>query len=65
MPFYEKTLDVFKETGWYIRELYNYFNSIKYTTTDIIQIYNTEYMQNIIDSEFDPIMEWIKHLKYI
>ena len=64
LPFYEKTLDVFKETGWYIRELYNYFNSIKYTTTDIIQIYNTEYMQNIIDSEFDPIMEWIKHLKY-
>ena len=35
-PFLAKTIDVWKKQPWFARELYNYFNSIKYTDEEIM-----------------------------
>lgn len=62
--FLEKTFDVFRKSGWYYRELYNYFNKIEYTSSDILEIRETEYMKSLIDAEVDPILEWLKNIDY-
>lgn len=59
-----KTIDVWKKQGWFTRELYNYFNKIEYTMNEITHIHITEYMQDLIDAEVDPIMEWIMNFDY-
>lgn len=64
LPFLEKTIDIWKKSSWFYRELYNYFNTIKYETTDILKIYETEYMQNIKDADIDVIEEFLKDLHY-
>lgn len=61
-PFFAKTIDVWKKQGWFIRELYNYFNNIKYTNEEILHIYKTEYMMNIMDASIDPVEEWLQQL---
>lgn len=59
-PFLEKTFDVFRKSGWFVRELYNYFNSIEYTTTEILEIHKTEYMQAIEMADIDSIEFWLE-----
>ena len=60
--FLSKTLDIFRKSKWYYRELYNLFNSIQYTETEILHIYMTEYMKNIIEADVNPMREWINQL---
>ena len=64
LPFLEKTIDVWKKSNWFYRELYNYFNNIKYTTIDILKIYETEYLKSIKDADIDIIEEFLKGLQY-
>ena len=64
LPFLEKTIDVWKKSSWFYRELYNYFNNIKYTTVDILKIYETEYLKSIKDADIDIIEEFLKNLQY-
>ncbi len=61
-PFFAKTIDVWKKQPWFTRELYNYFNKVRYTDEDILEIQDTEYMQNIIDASVDPVEEWLQQL---
>ena len=61
-PFFSKTIDVWKKQSWFTRELYNYFNKVRYTDEDILEIQDTEYMQNIIDASVDPVEEWLQQL---
>ena len=61
-PFFAKTIDVWKKQSWFTRELYNYFNKVRYTDEDILEIQDTEYMQNIIDASVDPVEEWLQQL---
>lgn len=60
--FISKTIDIWRKQSWYVRELYKYFNSIKYTTEEILHIYETEYMKSIIDASVEPIEEWLQSL---
>lgn len=64
LPFLEKTIDVWKKSNWFYRELYNYFNTIKYETVDILKIYETEYLQSIKEGDVDPIEEFFKNLSF-
>ena len=64
LPFLENTIDVWKKSSWFYRELYNYFNNIKYTTVDILKIYETEYLKSIKDADIDIIEEFLKNLQY-
>ena len=57
-----KTIDVFKKSGWFYRELYNYFNTIKFTHQEVLHIYNTPYMQSIIDASDSPVKTWLDQL---
>lgn len=64
LPFLEKTVDVWKKSKWFYKELYNYFNTIKYETVDILKIYETEYLQAIKEGDIDPIEEFFKNLSF-
>lgn len=64
LPFLEKTIDVWKKSSWFYRELYSYFNAIKYETVDILKIYETEYLQSIKEGDVDPIEEFFKNLSF-
>ena len=57
-----KTIDVFKKSNWFYRELYNYFNTIKFTHQEVLHIYNTPYMQSIIDASDSPVKTWLDQL---
>ena len=57
-----KTIDVWKKSKWFYRELYNYFNTIKFTHQEVLHIYNTPYLQAIIDASDSPVKTWLDQL---
>lgn len=57
-----KTIDVWKKSKWFYRELYNYFNTIKFTHNEVLHIYNTPYLQAIIDASDSPVKTWLDQL---
>lgn len=57
-----KTIDVWKKSSWFYRELYNYFNTIKFTHNEVLHIYNTPYLQAIIDASDSPVKTWLDQL---
>ena len=60
--FLSQTLDEFRKSKWYYRELYNLFNTIQYTESEILNIYMTDYMKDIMEADINPVREWINQL---